>query len=300
VLQALIPVIYKKFGAWYTKHFKKLFAIPIIAFLAASAIFVGNFIERGEVFRKNIDLSGGTVVTLYLSEVPQGMKDVFESHEISVREIHSVTTGELVATILEAGPEIQEEDITSLINQTLPGADYDIRNVGPSMGDSFMESAKKAVIISFILMGIILAAIFRQPIVAFTVILSGFLNVYEASALMTVFGIKLSPHTIGALLMLMGWSVDSEVLFDSKIFKEQGGTSIGKALEAMKTAMTMSAAVFAILIALYFVSSSKMVKEIALVLFFGATFDVINTWFQSLSTVLWFVESKEKKEAERI
>ena len=74
--------------------------------------------------------------------------------------------------------------------------------------------------------------------------------------------------------------------YDSKIFKNREGSAIESALEAMKTAMTMSAAVFVILIALYFVSSARMVKEIAVVLLFGAFFDIINTWFQSLSTVL--------------
>ena len=290
-------MLYEKFGKWYAKNYKKLIFIPIIVFLAASMVYIGSYRANGEVFRKDLDLSGGTVATVYLSEVPEGFEEQFRELDMSVREIKSVTSGELVAVIVEAGPETEPETISAMINQTIPGVDFDLRNVGPSMGASFMQSATKAVIISFVLMGIILALIFRQPIVALTVILSGFLNVFEAAAVMMLVGIKLSPHTIGALLMLMGWGVDSEVLFDSKIFKDLEGSPISKALEAMKTAMTMSAAVFAILIALYFISSSSMVQEIALVLLFGALFDIVNTWFQSLSTVLWFVERKEKREA---
>ncbi|MBR9681580.1 MAG: MMPL family transporter [Candidatus Altiarchaeota archaeon] len=290
-------MLYEKFGKWYSRNYKKLIILPILAFLLTSLIFVNNYRTTGELFQKDIDLSGGIVATLYLSELPVDLRATFEAQEVTVREIHSVANGNLVAVILEAGPTTEAEEIEALLNQTAPGIEYDLRSVGPSMGESFMTSAKKAVIISFILMGIILAAIFRQPIVALTVIVSGFLNVYEAAALMTLFGIKLSPHTIGALLMLMGWGVDSEVLFDSKIFKGSGGKAIENALEAMKTAMTMSAAVFAILIALYVVSSARMIKEIALVLLLGALFDIINTWFQSLSMVLWFVERQEAKRA---
>jgi len=58
----------------------------------------------------------------------------------------------------------------------------------------------------------------------------------------------------------------------------------------MKTAMTMSAAVFASLLALYLFSTAKLVKDIAMILILGALFDLINTWFQSLSMVLWYVE----------
>lgn len=291
-------MLYEKFGKWYANNYKKLFILPIITFLVMTLVFVNNYNTRGELFRKDLDLSGGTVITIYDVEFSEDLKDSFEKREMVVREIYSVTGGELVATIVEADSEILPEDLVFLVNQTFPNVDYDLRTVGPSMGESFMKSANKAILMSFLLMGLILAAIFRQPIVAFTVILSGFLNVYEAAALMTVVGIKLSPHTIGALLLLLGWSVDSEVLFDSKIFKTREGSAIDSALEAMKTAMTMSAAVFAILIALYFVSSARMVREIAVVLLFGAFFDIINTWFQSLSTVLWFVEKQEAKKHE--
>jgi preprotein translocase subunit SecF len=107
---------------------------------------------------------------------------------------------------------------------------------------------------------------------------------------MTLFGVKLAPHTIGALLMLMGWSVDSEVLFDTKILKSGKGDPKERALKAMKTAMTMSAAIFASLSALYIVSTSSLIQDIALVMMLGALFDIINTWFQSLSMVLWYAE----------
>lgn len=289
-------MIYDRFGDWYTQNYKKLLAVPAVVFVAALAVVLVTYQSTGQVFEKDLDLSGGTVATIYVSEFSQAQKAVFENQELTVREIKSVGSDQLVAVIVEAGPDFDETEMAVLVNQTAGGAEYDIRHVGPSMGASFMQSAQKAVIISFVLMGIILAAIFRQPIVALTVILSGFLNVFEASAAMILLGVKLSPHTIGALLMLMGWSVDSEVLFDSKILKDVGGDPKKKALQAMKTAMTMSAAVFASLLALYLVSSARMVKEIALVLMLGAFFDIINTWFQSLSMVLWFVERKAEKE----
>ena len=80
---------------------------------------------------------------------------------------------------------------------------------------------------------------------------------------------------------------------DTKILKNTYGDPKKRALDAMKTAMTMSSAVFASLGALYFISSAQMINDMALVLLIGAFFDIINTWFQSLSMVLWYVERKE-------
>ena len=286
-------MLYEKFSSWYTKNYRKLLVIPLVVFLASALLFYDNKVKTGEFFPKDIDLSGGTVITVYTGEIPEGARSLFESQGLSFREIKKYNSNELIAVAIEAGPGFGEEEIVGMVNHTFPGFEKDVRNVGPAMGESFMRSASKAVLIGFILMGLILAAIFRQPIVAMTVILSGFLNVFEAAALMTRFGVKLAPHTIGALLMLMGWSVDSEVLFDTKILKNVGGDPKKRAMLAMKTAMTMSAAIFAALFALYFFSTSMLIKDIALVLILGAFFDIINTWFQSLSMVLWYAEAKK-------
>jgi preprotein translocase subunit SecF len=241
----------------------------------------------------NIDLSGGVSVTVYDVSVPPGVRENIELQGFSFREIKSYDTGELVAVTVEAGPEFTRDEVVSLVNSTFPGSDYDVRMVGPTLGKSFMDGAKKAVVFSFIAMGVILALIFRQRIVAFTIVHSGFLNVFEAAAYMTVFGVKLSPHAIGALLMLMGSSVTSEVLFDTKIFKEVGGDPKRRATSAMKTGMTMTLTASVSLLALYFISTSSLVKDIVLVLLLGTMFDTINTWFQSLSMALWYVEGKQ-------
>lgn len=267
--------------------------VPLVVFLSAVVIFYGNLQATGEIVPRDIDLSGGTLATIYTSSVAPGTKEDFESRGFNFREIKSYETGETVAVTIEAGSEFTGSEVISLVNTSFPGAEYDIRTVGPSLSESFMEGAQKAILFSFVAMGIILAFIFKQRIVAFTIVLSGFLNVAEAAAYMTLFGIKLSPHTIGALLMLMGWSVNSEVLFDTKIFREVEGDPKKRATDAMKTAMTMTLAISVSLLALYFVSTSSLIKDIVMVLLLGTIFDTINTWFQSLAMVLWYVEDKK-------
>lgn len=283
-------MLYQKFSSWYTQHYKALLVIPAIVFLISVGVFVNNVTSTGELFSKGIELSGGTIVTVHVEESLG--RQFFESQGLSFREIRSYGSQDIIAVAIEAGNEMSQEEVVSLVEEQYPGAEYDVRNVGPAMGEAFLNNARFFITISFLLMGLILAAIFRQPIVAFTVILSGFLNVFEAAAFMTVFGVDLSAHTIGALLLLMGWSVDSEVLFDTKILKEVEGDPRERAVTAMVTAMTMSAAIFGALLALYFFTTSTIVREMALVLMLGAFFDIINTWFQSLSMVLWYAERR--------
>ncbi|MBR9689427.1 MAG: hypothetical protein GOV01_00820 [Candidatus Altiarchaeota archaeon] len=286
-------MLYEKFSDWYSIHYKSLMVIPLIVFIISASVFYMNYSKTGEFFKKDIDLSGGTVVTVYTTSYEPGLKEYFALKDWALREIKAYDSGDLIAVAIEVGPESTEEEVVGEVNQTFPGLEYDVKSVGPAMGESFMKGATLSVILSFLLMGLILAVIFRKFIVAFTVILSGFLNVFEAAVFMTVFGVKLAPHTIGALLMLMGWSVDSEVLFDNKILKNSEGDPKKRAMVAMKTAMTMSAAIFASLSALFFLSTSSLIKDIALVMMLGAVFDIINTWFQSLSMVLWYAEANQ-------
>jgi preprotein translocase subunit SecF len=286
-------MIYERFTSWYSRHYRLLMIIPVLLFLSTVPIFYNNLKTTGDLLPRDIDLSGGTLVTVYTSSVSPGVREAFVSKGFSFREVDSYETGELVAVTIEAGPDFTGAQVVSLVNSSFPGSPYDIRTVGPSLGASFMEGAQKAILFSFVAMGVILAFIFRQRIVALTIVLSGLLNVSEAAAYMTLFGIKLAPHTIGALLMLMAWSVDSEVLFDTKIFKHEGDNPKKRATDAMKTAMTMTLAASVSLLALYFVSTSSLVKDIVLVLLLGTIFDTVNTWFQSLAMVLWYVEGKK-------
>ncbi|MBR9680613.1 MAG: hypothetical protein GOU98_02190 [Candidatus Altiarchaeota archaeon] len=285
-------MFYGKFTEWYSKNYRALMIIPLIVFIIATFAFYYTYKTTGSVFELDIDLSGGTVFTVYTNLIQSGTKEYFTDLELSFREIRSYDGGDLIAVAIEGGPQFTQSEILSEIELKFPDLEYDVKSVGPSMGKSFMRGSIIAVGLGFLAMGIILALIFRHPIVAFTVILSGFLNVFETAAFMTFFGVKLAPHTIGALLMLMGWSVDSEVLFDTKILRGGSGDPKKRALLAMKTAMTMSAAIFASLSALYLVSTSTLIKDIALVMMLGAFFDIINTWFQSLSMVLWYAETK--------
>ncbi len=288
----MLAKLYEAFEEWYVKNYKKLMLIPVLLFLFSAWLLVDNKIKTGEFVPKGIDLKGGIEITVYTNSSTAEQEEVFKKLGATVRKIKSLRTGELLAVVIEAEPELDVNYLKQLVNETYPNARADFRIVGPAIGKNFMKSAQKAILLGFLAMGAILALTFRNPIVAVTIILDGLLNVFEALAFMTKLGIKLAPHTIAALLMLMGWSVDGEVLFDTTIFREEEGDPRKRALKAMRTDMVMSACIFATLLALYFVSSAQMVKEIAMVLILGTVADIVNTWFQSLGMSLWYLESK--------
>ena len=54
------------------------------------------------------------------------------------------------------------------------------------------------------------------------VVLSAFADIVMTAAVMTVIGIELTLPTTAALLMLIGYSVDSDILLTMRVLKRQG------------------------------------------------------------------------------
>jgi preprotein translocase subunit SecF len=142
-------------------------------------------------------------------------------------------------------------------------------------------------------MSIAVFIVFRIPTPSFYVILSAFADIVEAFAVSQLIGIKLSLATFTALLLLIGYSVDTDILLTTRVLKSEG--EIGaKTRGAMKTGMTMLAATGAALIALFVMHASSTITQIASVLLIGLVFDVINTWITNAGLLRWYIERKNR------
>jgi preprotein translocase subunit SecF len=112
---------------------------------------------------------------------------------------------------------------------------------------------------------------------------------------MSLFGIPLSIASVGALLLLIGYSVDTDILLTTRLLKRREGTITERALEAMKTGLTMSAAAIGAMAALYivtvfFIPSANTLAEIAAVLIIGLVADILATWLMNLGILRWYLE----------
>lgn len=134
----------------------------------------------------------------------------------------------------------------------------------------------------------------RYSIPSVAVILAAFSDIMLAVALLNIFGMKLSIAGIAAFLMLIGYSVDTDILMSVRVLKRKEGTVFSRIVGAMKTGLTMDvAALAAIVIAIIF-SQSEVIREIMFVLLFGLIGDVIFTWIQNAGILRWHLERKGK------
>ncbi len=115
---------------------------------------------------------------------------------------------------------------------------------------------------------------------------------------MAIFGIPLSLVTIPALLMLVGYSIDTDVMLTAKLMKQKGGSVKEKTRSALKTGITMTATTVAALLVMLIISyftNITVLYQMSVVLVSGLIVDVSSTWLMNAPILVWYVEHVNKK-----
>jgi preprotein translocase subunit SecF len=108
-------------------------------------------------------------------------------------------------------------------------------------------------------------------------------------------GGKLGTGGVAAFLMLIGYSVDTDILLSTRVLKHGHGTIFQRCIDAMKTGMTMSiTTIAAVTVGLIF-SQSEVLKQIFTILLIGLIIDIIMTWLQNTAILRWYLEPKKPK-----
>ncbi len=188
--------------------------------------------------------------------------------------------------------------VISKIREVVPFTSYSYNEVAPQVGRFFLQQIRNIIIIAFILVGITVFFIFRSPIPAFAIIFGAANDIIIALGAMGAFGIPLGVASIGGLLMLLGYSIDTDVLVAVRILKRGEGTPSTRAMDTLKTGLTMTAAAIISFLTLFIVAYIVFIPtyiEIAGVTLFGLFADIATTWFANSVLIVWYKKRKELK-----
>ncbi len=171
------------------------------------------------------------------------------------------------------------------------------QEVFPTLGKLFWDAAVKVAIIGIIAIIAVIFLLFREFIPSAAVIGAATFDIVGALGLMAIFNVPLNLSSISALLMLIGYSVDTDIMLTTRLIKRtESMLPKKKAWEAMKTGLTMTgttlASVTSMVIVSYF-TQIPFIFEIAIVLLFGLLADLVSTWMMNAPVLLWYVEKKE-------
>jgi len=299
----------KKLLKFYNKNYKLLLLIPLIL-LIFSLGYIGYFYSKNQDFiKRDVSLTGGTTITIF-SEQEINIEDLTstlaqEIDDFNIRELSDFRTGKQEAVIVEIPIEDTSSEeyktIVSLLEDSLGttlirGENFDIVSTGSTLGTSFYKQLQFAILISFILMAIVVFIIFRTFAPSIAVVLSAFADIVMTLALVDLLGIRVSSAGIIAFLMLIGYSVDTDIMLTTRLLKRQGQINT-KLKDAFKTGITMTiTSIIALSVALVITQSfSPVLKQIFTILLIGLGFDILNTWITNASILKWYLERRDRE-----
>lgn len=185
----------------------------------------------------------------------------------------------------------------SAVLQLPADAAFSRSEVAPVLGQTFWQGALWVALASAIFLIIAVFILFREFVPSLAIILAMIFDVLMALAGMSIFGIPLSLATIPTLLMIVGYSIDTDILLTTRVLGRKEGTPTSRAIGAMTTGLAMTAtgliSILVLLVLSYF-AQIEVMFTIAFVLLFGLAGDIISTWFMNAPLLLWYAKSKEK------
>ena len=205
-------------------------------------------------------------------------------------------------TLTIRGLDLNKEDLDSAltyylnekVDVTLTKKNYDIKSVGPTLGTTFREQGFKALILSFILMSIVVFLAFKEPIPCIAVIQAAICDIAISVGGMSLLHIPLESASIGALLMLIGYSVDTDIMLTSRTLKDRSREFNDQVDDAVKTGLTMNGTTLVALSVVYVVSvmftQIPMWTNISSVLIIGLFADLPATWLTNAGIIKWYLE----------
>ena len=284
--------------SWYDRWYKILLAIPVVIMLI-SLIYLGVFYSKNHTFMfRDVSLSGGTTITLKgnidSANLESQLKNKFS--DIEFKKLTDLTTGNPVAFVIESSttPDELKAGVEEILGYKLTDENSSIEFTGPSLSQSFYKQLLIALVISFVLMSLVIFILFKSFIPSIAVIFAAFSDIIMPLALLDFLEIKISAAGIAAFLMLIGYSVDTDILLTSRALKKVEGKLNEIIYGAFKTGIFMTiTALLAVLPAFFIVTGlPDSFRQIFLILSLGLGADIINTWLTNASIIKLYCTKK--------
>ncbi len=276
----------------YTRYSnRQLAAIPLAVLGVALGVLLVSFLLTGSPVNLGLDFTGGTELTIETTSPESEIRSAFDPAPESIQSVQR-DDDRYILTFQSFDGGALAQQAEGNLDPVAEGEDVvQSRQVtSASFSGSNQYFAQIGLVIAFLGMSVLAFLLFRTFVPSIAIVISAFSDIVVPLALMTVLGIELSLGTVAALLMLIGYSVDSDILLNNHILRRSGGF-YESTRRAMRTGVTMtltSIAAMAVMTITAFLFGIELLSSIGLVLVFGLVTDLMNTYMLNLSLLRWY------------
>lgn len=272
----------------YSKYSnRQLVAVPLAVLLAALLVIGGTFALTGVPVEPGVAFTGGTELRVSVGDTDQPRQDIQQAFSAQPTGIQEVAGDDTYIVTFPKG--VSPNQLESQANE----AGFEVRSVeatSASFGSTAQTQALIGVFVAFVGMSLLVFALFRSFVPSIAVVLSAFSDIVIPVALMNLFGIELTLGSVAALLMIIGYSVDSDILLNNHVLRRSGGF-YESTYRAMETGITMtitSIAAMAVMTIVATIFGIGLLSSIGLILVFGLTADLMNTYMLNVTLLRWY------------
>lgn len=280
------------------EDYDRYFIIPAALIVLSFAVLGFSYFSTGEVLAKGLDFTGGTEVQFATNNTIETQEAVDAFASAGRPDVEAVTQesgGETSLLVRVPPPQINE----SSAEQIMQDAGYSVRvqslrSLSSSVSDEFFVQAQLAFVMAFMIMSLVIFYAFKDLTPSLAVIFAAAGDILFAMAGMAFFGIPLTLGSLAALLMLIGYSVDTDIVLSTRVLKQQRNSLKQRIWSSVKTGVTMSSGGIAGFTLLYFISQAMVgpseLSNIAAVMVLGLMADIPLTYFGNALILKKYVE----------
>ncbi len=272
--------VYKDFLDTYDKYSKKQYEILVLKGSNASTTVQEN--DAAQMRQHLLDLR--VQIIQYASAI-EGRPVVLSTDVDALKpEVQSLFMGATFA---------YRDKIISKISHEIPYNSFSFKLVNPSLSEVFVGKIWGVVLAAAVLCALAVLIMFRDFIPSVAVLAGATFDVIFALGFMGLMGIPLTLAAVASLLMLVGFSLDTDILLTVRILKRGLRDPRNSAYEAMKTGATMSFTAmlaFGALFAVGQLTNIAIYQDISSIVLAGLVGDLIGTWMLNAVMMIHHVE----------
>ncbi|MFB6207794.1 MAG: hypothetical protein ABEJ69_00430 [Candidatus Nanohaloarchaea archaeon] len=270
------------------EDYDRYLVVPVALVLLAAGFLGFHYLQTGQFFQKGADFSGGTEVKYSLQQefTTTEIENVFaQQGRPGVTALKQTSGDETLLLVQIPPPNINS---TAEAEAFLDEAGYNstvrgFNSISASVSQEFFLQAQLAFVLAFTIMSLVIFIAFKDVIPSLAVIFAASADILFAAAGMALLNIPLTLGSLAALLMLIGYSVDTDIVLSSRVLKQDRGTLQDRIWSSAKTGVTMSSGGIAGFSLLYLVSYAIVgpseLSTISAVMVIGLLADIPFTWF---------------------
>jgi len=223
---------------------------------------------------------------------PRGVESAVESSLGKNVDVLSVENGFHIET--DNLSESEENNVKGVLFNQFDSVT--IESIGPAISSLQIEQMLYSIVIAFVVIGVITFIIFRRRIVPMAVLLVIGLDILCVLGCMSLFRVPMSLASVVAIVVLVGYAVDTNILLAYHVLKGVGGEPREQATASMNTGLMMGVLLIVAFLSLNVLTSVTQLNVLTATMIFGIAINIFNTWFLGAGILLRQAERQRGKE----